>query len=148
MDRLAATIGANFLFPDFNCLVIDAGTCITCDYVDHEHNYRGGSISPGLAMKFQALHTFTQKLPLVEQPQQDVGLTGRNTIDAIRSGVLCGTVAELNGIIEAYSKKSSELIVLLCGGDAAFFETKLKGHIFVIPELVLIGLNRILNYNV
>lgn len=147
MDRLAAVVGANYLFPDADCLVIDAGTCITCDYVDQMKNYQGGSISPGLKMKFQALHTFTQRLPLVEQPQQDIGLTGRNTVDAISSGVLLGTTAELNGIIEAYSQKTSELVVVLCGGDAAFFETKLKGHIFAVPELVLVGLNRILNYN-
>jgi type III pantothenate kinase len=148
MDRLAAVVGANFLFPEFNCLVIDAGTCITCDFIDREKNYQGGSIGLGLAMKFQALHTFTQKLPLVEQTQQDVPLAGRNTTDAIRSGVLHGTIAELNGIIAAYAKISPELMVVICGGDAAFFETNLKAHIFVVPELVLIGLNRILNYNV
>lgn len=148
MDRLAAVTGANFLFPDFNCLVIDAGTCITCDYVDRERNYQGGSIALGLEMKFKALHTFTQKLPLVQQTQSEVPLTGRNTVDAIRSGVLHGSVAELNGIIGSYTKIAPELVVVLCGGDAAFFETNLKGRIFVVPELVLIGLNRILNYNV
>lgn len=148
MDRLAAVVGANYLFPDFDCLVIDAGTCITCDFVDKEKNFRGGSISPGLQMKFRAMHTFTQKLPLVEQTSLPVPLAGRTTAEAMQSGVLNGTVAELNGIISAYAEKSSQLVVVLCGGDAAFFETSLKAHIFAVPELVLIGLNRILNYNV
>ena len=148
MDRLAAVVGANYLFPDFDCLVIDAGTCITCDFVDQEKNFRGGSISPGLQMKFRAMHTFTQKLPLVEQANLPVPLAGRTTAEAMQSGVLNGTVAELNGFIAAYGANSEKMVVVLCGGDAAFFETSLKGHIFAVPELVLIGLNRILNYNV
>jgi len=147
MDRLAAVVGANFLYPDRDILVLDAGTCITCDYIDKNKNYQGGSITLGLDMKFRALHTFTQKLPLIEQKAAQVPLTGRNTADAIRSGVMHGTVAELNGIIQAYRVQSPDLVVVLCGGDAAFFETNLKATIFVVPELVLIGLNRILNYN-
>ena len=147
MDRLAAVVGANYLFPDFNCLVIDAGTCITCDFVDAEKVYHGGSISPGLQMKFKAMHTFTGKLPLVEQAEEIVPLSGKNTRDAMRSGVLNGTIAELNGFIQLYKRNTSDLAVVLCGGDAAFFETNLKATIFVVPELVLIGLNRILNYN-
>jgi type III pantothenate kinase len=141
-------IGANYLFPEADCLVIDAGTCITMDFVDRDKNYHGGSIAPGLEMKFRALHTFTQKLPLIQRTPEAVPLAGRNTAEAIRSGVLHGTVAELNGIIDAYRRQSPQLQVVLCGGDAAFFETNLKAPIFVVPELVLIGLNRILNYNV
>jgi type III pantothenate kinase len=147
-DRLAAVVGASFLFPDTDCLVIDAGTCITTDFVDRDKNYHGGSISPGLEMKFRALHTFTQKLPLIQEARETVPLAGRNTAEAIRSGVLNGTVAELNGIISAYRAQSPQLTVVLCGGDAAFFETNIKAPIFAVPELVLIGLNRILNYNV
>ena len=147
-DRLAAVVGANYLFPDTDCLVIDAGTCITMDFVDRDKNYLGGSIALGLEMKFRALHTFTQKLPLLQRPPAAVPLAGRNTAGAIQSGVLNGTVAELNGLISAYRSTSPDLVVVLCGGDAAFFETNLKAPIFVVPELVLIGLNRILNYNV
>ena len=147
-DRLAAVVGANYLFPDTDCLVIDAGTCITMDFVDRDKNYLGGSIALGLEMKFRALHTFTQKLPLLQRPPEAVPLAGRNTAGAIQSGVLNGTVAELNGLISAYRSTSPDLVVVLCGGDAAFFETNLKAPIFVVPELVLIGLNRILNYNV
>lgn len=148
MDRLAAVVGANYLYPAADCLVIDAGTCITCDFVDKSKNFWGGSISPGLQMKFRAMHTFTQKLPLVEQTFLPVPLAGRTTAEAMQSGVLNGTVAELNGIIAAYAGQTSQLAVVLCGGDAAFFETSLKPPIFAVPELVLIGLNRILNYNV
>jgi type III pantothenate kinase len=118
------------------------------DFVDRDKNYLGGSIALGLEMKFRALHTFTQKLPLLQRPPAAVPLAGRNTAGAIQSGVLNGTVAELNGLISAYRSTSPDLVVVLCGGDAAFFETNLKAPIFVVPELVLIGLNRILNYNV
>jgi type III pantothenate kinase len=141
-------IGASYLFPGTDCLVIDAGTAITIDFVDQHQHYHGGSIGLGLEMKFRALHTFTQKLPLIQRVPEPVPLAGRNTADAIRSGVLNGTVAELNGMIAAYRAQSPQLTVVLCGGDAAFFETNLKAPIFVVPELVLIGLNRILNYNV
>ncbi len=151
MDRLAAVVGANYLFPAQDCLVIDAGTCITFDYIDRNKNYYGGSISPGLAMKFKALHTFTGKLPLVEQTTKNpepVPLMGQNTIAGLQSGVLNGTLAEVDGLITAYTKQAPELTTVMCGGDAPFFETNLKARIFAVPNLVLIGLNRILNYNV
>ncbi|MHA6248636.1 type III pantothenate kinase [Pontibacter sp. CAU 1760] len=148
VDRIAAAVGANYLFPERNCLVFDAGTCITHDFVDQHGQYHGGGISPGLTMKFKALHTFTQRLPLVQRTGDAFPLTGQTTEESIRSGVLAGTVAELNGFIQAYSEKAVDLVVVLCGGDAGFFESNLKGRIFVIPELVLIGLHRILTYNV
>ena len=146
-DRIAAAVGANYFFPNRNCLVFDAGTSITHEYIDSGGNYHGGGISPGLAMKFKALHTFTQRLPLVHRTEK-FSLTGQTTEESIRSGVLAGTVAELNGFIQAYTEKAADLVVILCGGDAGFFESHLKGRIFVIPELVLIGLHRILTHNV
>lgn len=148
VDRIAGAVGANYLFPERNCLVFDAGTCITHDFVDQRAQYHGGGISPGLTMKFRALHTFTQRLPLIQRTGDAFPLTGQTTEESIRSGVLAGTVAELNGFIHAYSEKAADLVVVLCGGDAGFFESNLKGRIFVIPELVLIGLHRILTYNV
>ncbi|GAB3194881.1 type III pantothenate kinase [Pontibacter aydingkolensis] len=147
-DRIAAAVGVNYLFPRHNCLIFDAGTCITHDFVDKNGNYLGGGISLGLNMKFKALHTFTKRLPLVERTENEYPLTGQSTQESILSGVLAGTVAELNGFIQAYSEKAKDLVVILCGGDAGFFESKLKGRIFVIPELVLIGLHRILAHNV
>ncbi|MCC9136698.1 type III pantothenate kinase [Pontibacter silvestris] len=147
-DRIAGAVGANYLHPRHNCLIFDVGTCITHDFIDSLGNYHGGGISPGLNMKFRALHTFTERLPLVQQITHDFPLTGQTTLESIQSGVLAGTVAELNGFIQAYAEKAADLVVILCGGDAGFFESKLKGRIFVIPELVLIGLHRILAHNV
>ena len=150
MDRLAAVVGANHLNKGKNCLVIDAGTCITVDFIDKKGYYQGGSISPGLNMKFKALHNFTDNLPLLKREIEEIRefeLIGKNTHDAIRSGVINGTVAELEGIIRAYYNKYDDLKVVICGGNAKFFETKIKTPIFVIPELVLIGLNEILIKN-
>lgn len=143
-DRLAAVLGAFYLFPKTNCLIIDAGTCITYDFLDAEGNYHGGSISPGIQMKFRALHTFTQRLPLVEGETTLPELTGKNTLAAIKSGVLQGTLAEAQGIQEQYAKRAKSLVTVVCGGDAGFFESNLKGCIFAVPELVLIGLNTII----
>jgi type III pantothenate kinase len=150
-DRLAAAVGAAWLHPGYDTLIIDAGTAIKCDLVEGGHTYRGGSIAPGLRMRFRALHTFTGRLPLVEMPADSaapVPLTGDDTTAAIRSGVLNGAVAEVNGLIASYQARYPALRVLLAGGDAAFFQPRLKGPIFGIPELVLIGLHRILAHNV
>jgi type III pantothenate kinase len=146
-DRLAAVAGATAVHPNTDCLVIDLGTCITYDCIRANGHYLGGSISPGLRMRFKALHTFTARLPLIE-PEDEVGLTGRNTRDAILSGVIHGMTAEIEGIISKYQTIFPEIDVIFCGGDANFFESKIKQRIFVIPELVLIGLNRILEHNV
>lgn len=147
MDRIAGVCGAHQQFPGAHCLVIDAGTCITYDFLDREGNFLGGGISPGLMMRFQAVHTFTAKLPLVS-PVEKVSLIGNSTETCIQSGVINGLLEELNGIIRLYHEKFEGLRVILCGGDARFFENKLKGSIFAVPELVLSGLNSILIYNV
>ena len=148
-DRLAAVVGAKALCPDDDCLVIDLGTGITYDFIDQTSNYFGGGISPGLRMRLRAMHSFTSRLPLLEPPAgaDEVGLIGRTTRQAMLSGAVNGTAAELNGLVDAYARQASRLRVLVCGGDAAFFETRLKGSIFVVPNLVLIGLNRILQHN-
>ncbi|TGE20708.1 type III pantothenate kinase [Hymenobacter aquaticus] len=150
-DRLAAAVGAAWLWPTRSTLIIDAGTAIKCDWVEDGHTFRGGSIAPGLRLRFEALHTFTGRLPLVAMPTDPAAplpLTGTDTQAAIRSGVLNGAVAEVNGFIEAYRAQHPGLQVVLAGGDAGFFQPRLKGRIFVIPELVLIGLHRILVHNV
>lgn len=146
-DRLAAVCGALELFPRQNTLVINAGTCIIYDFIDKEKNYRGGAISPGLMMRFKAVHTFTSKLPLVDLVE-NVQLIGNSTESSIQSGVINGVVAELDGIIELYTRKFNDLKVILGGGDGQFFENKLKASIFASPNIVLIGLNSILIYNV
>ena len=147
VDRLAGVCGAQQFYPGENCLVIDAGTCITFDIIDDQGNYWGGGISPGLAMRFQAVNTFTAKLPLVH-PVAHPELVGNSTESCIQSGIINGLMAEMDGMINQYQKKFPLLRVILCGGDTVFFENNLKGSIFAIPELVLSGLNSILIYNV
>ncbi|MBB4603358.1 type III pantothenate kinase [Hymenobacter luteus] len=150
-DRLAAAVGAAWLLPGRNVVIVDAGTAIKCDLVEGGHTFRGGSIAPGLAMRFQALHTFTGRLPLVSHlpnVEASVPLTGTDTESAIRSGVVNGAVAEVRGLLADYEAQYPGLAVVLAGGDAAFFRARLKGPIFVIPELVLIGLHRILVHHV
>lgn len=145
-DRLAVVVGGKGIFPSDDILAIDAGTCITYDFIDQKNVYHGGSISLGLQMRFRALQHFTDKLPLVTKTT-DCELVGKTTETAIMSGVMQGTAAEMNGIIEQYQQKYPKIKVLLTGGDANFFETNIKSKIFVRPNLVLEGLNKILNYN-
>ncbi len=147
VDRIAAVCGAIEIFPNRNCLVIDAGTCINYEFIDAEFNYHGGAISPGIKMRFEALHKFTARLPLIKEFNR-TELVGNSTESCMTSGVLNGVLAEVNGIIDQYSKKFTDLGVILCGGDAYFFENNLKQPIFAAPDLVLYGLNRILEHNV
>ena len=147
VDRIAGVCGAYQKFQGSHCLVIDAGTCITYDFLDHDGSFLGGAISPGLMMRFQAVHTFTSRLPLVS-PVEKAKLIGDSTESCIQSGIVNGLTEEINGIINRYQENFEGLRVILCGGDARFFENKLKGSIFAVPELVLSGLNSILIYNV
>jgi type III pantothenate kinase len=146
-DRLSAAIAANDLFPKKNCLVIDAGTCITYDLITQEGEYLGGGISPGVSMRFKAMNAFTAKLPLVKR-KKEIELIGNTTDTALRSGGGLGAIFEVEGFIKAYRKKFSPLIVIFTGGDADFFADNLKTKIFVNHNLVLRGLNKILNHNV
>ncbi|MBX2914370.1 MAG: type III pantothenate kinase [Cyclobacteriaceae bacterium] len=146
VDRIAAACGAYEIFPNQNCLVIDTGTCINTEFIDATGTYHGGAISPGVNMRFKAMHTFTQSLPLL-QPETSAQLTGNSTETCMQSGVLNGTLAEVNGWIEKYNRQYKNLQVILCGGDYPLFENKLKQAIFVAPDLVLTGLNRILRYH-
>jgi len=145
-DRLAAAVGANELFPEQNLLIIDAGTAITYDIVNSKNQYLGGNISPGLEMRFRALNYFTGKLPLVEAAD-DFPLVGKNTTDAIRSGVENGIIYEIEHYIQTLNEVYEKLKIIITGGDAKFFDRKLKNSIFVHFNLTLIGLNRILEFN-
>lgn len=147
VDRLAGVCGAVALFPNEDCLVIDSGTCITFDCVTKHGVYLGGAISPGLKMRFQSVHTFTARLPLISA-KPDVRLIGNSTESCIQSGIVNGMCAEIDGIISRYQNGFPSIRVILCGGDTQFFENQLKASIFASPELVLIGLNRILSHNV
>lgn len=146
-DRIAAVAGAQFLFPNKNVLIFDAGTAITIDFIDSEGIYHGGNISPGIHMRFKALHHFTGKLPLVEQTDL-ISLLGSTTQMAINNGVIHGVIFEIENYIQQIHAQFSEIFAVLTGGDAQYLANKLKSPIFVEENLVLIGLNRILEYNV
>ncbi len=141
-DRLAAAIGANFLFPSSDCLVIDCGTAITIDYVSRHGEFIGGNISPGLQTRFKALHAFTGRLPLgrITDPPP---VLGDDTASAVNAGVLQGALYEIEGYIDNYPGCN----VVFTGGDALFFVKNIKNSIFVVCNLVLLGLNRVVNYN-
>jgi len=145
-DRLAAVAGAISLFPSYSILVVDVGTCITFDYIDAKKVYRGGAISPGISMRFNALHNFTSKLPLVTL-MNFKNLIGKNTHDSILSGVVNGVLAEVEAMINRYKNEYAVTKVIICGGNTDFFVDRLKSSIFANPNLVLTGLNEILIYN-
>ncbi len=145
-DRLAAAVAMHSLHPNKPGLSIDCGTCITFDLITADGCYRGGAISPGLEMRFKALHTFTEHLPLIPRAHQ-AALVGNTTEHSILSGVTNGVVAEMAGIINAYHTQYPGLVVVLTGGDCSFFEKALKNPIFADPKLVLKGLNSILTFN-
>ena len=145
-DRIAAVVGAVTQCPERDLLVIDAGTCITYEFVDAEGRYHGGNISPGLQMRFNALHHFTNRLPQVTREGRRT-VVGKDTDTAIRMGVLQGLEYEIGGYIKEWRQKYPRLLVFLTGGDEFSFDTNLKSIIFADRFLVLKGLNRILLYN-
>jgi len=146
VDRIALVSAAAMQYPQRNVLVIDAGTCITYDFIDAAAHYRGGAISPGLRMRYTGLHNFTAKLPLLEV-EVPVDLIGDSTEQSIHSGVILGTIKEIDGLIEAYQLRYKDLTVILTGGDAKFLSDQLKNSIFANSNFLLIGLNYLLDYN-
>lgn len=148
-DRIADACGAVSLHPGEPCLVIDAGTCITVDFVDANGTYHGGAIMPGLRMNLQALHTFTAKLPLIDpEGVEKAPVLGRSTEESLLAGTLGATLLALAGFVALYKEKAPGLHVLLTGGDAerlmAAGTTSGWEH---LPHLTLIGLNEIMIYN-
>ncbi len=146
-DRIAAAVGAYHLFPGENCLVIDAGTCITLDLVSAEGEFLGGNISPGIEMRLKAMHQFTARLPMVARTSEMPDELGDSTENAIRNGGELGALLEVEGFIRRMKKKYHPLRVVLTGGDADFFVKHTKTKIFAHQNLVLIGLNQILKHN-
>lgn len=145
-DRLAASIGAHSLYPNADVLCIDFGTCIKYNFVNASNEYVGGAISPGLQMRFKALNQFTSKLPLIEKEESIVKLIGQDTKGSILSGVINGAIKEVEGIIEEYKQNYPNIKIVITGGDGNFFAQNFKKNgIFTHPNLVLIGLNQILN---
>ena len=145
-DRLAAVVGAYSMFPGKDVLIFDAGTALTIDFLDRNGNFRGGNISPGLNMRFKALHEYTEKIFFCEQ-SDDYQLIGENSSSAIVSGVQFGMIFEVKNYIDIFVKKYPELVVILTGGDMNFFVNKFETRIFAEPNLVFIGLDKIIKYN-
>ena len=146
-DRIAASIGAYTLYPNCNVLVIDTGTCIKYNFTNSNNEYLGGGISPGLQMRFKALHQFTSKLPLIVFNSEIIDLIGNTTQQSILSGVVKGSVAEIDCIITEYKQQFTDLVCVITGGDSEYLCKQLKNSIFANQNLVLKGLNDILNYN-
>jgi type III pantothenate kinase len=145
-DRLAAVVGAHYLEPGKDILVIDAGTAITCELIESTGVYLGGNISPGMDTRFKALNYYTQKLPLVKETEI-IPFIGNCTETAVQAGVVNGICYEMDGYINDLRLKYPNLLVFLTGGHTNYFAKRLKNVIFANINLVLIGLNRILEYN-
>lgn len=145
-DRLALVAAAHDRHPHQNNLVIGCGTCITFNFINKNDEFIGGSIHPGLKMRLQAMHTFTGKLPLIELENKAV-LIGNDTKSNLLSGVLLAAVKEIDGMIDEYLVKFPQMNIIITGGDADLLVSRLKNEIFAIPNLTLMGLNHILEYN-
>lgn len=150
-DRLAAVVAAQFLKPRQNCLVIDSGTCITYNFLNANGAFLGGNIAPGLNMRLKAMHHFTARLPLLDRNTEgDVlnDIVGKSTEQAMLNGAQIGLLAEVEGFAQRFQKQFGDLEIILTGGDGAFLYKYLSiEKIYFEPDLVLIGLNRILNFN-
>jgi type III pantothenate kinase len=146
VDRLALVSGAVKLFPHKNALIIDAGTCITFDFISNENTYLGGAISPGIRMRYKSLNNLTANLPLLDTKLPE-DILGDTTDNAIHSGVIFGVLNEIEGAINHYMHKYSDLTVILTGGDANFLSKQLKSSIFANSNFLLQGLNHILQFN-
>jgi len=142
-DRIAAAVGANAMFPNQNCIVIDAGTCITYDFVDKNNIFRGGNISPGIYMRVKAMHDYTSNLPMVDLVVNEDFL-GKSTQEALQNGAVRGTFLEISSFIQLIFDKYGTSNVIFTGGDAKYFVNNFKSAIFANQNLVLVGLNEIL----
>lgn len=146
VDRIALVANAVVKYPKKKVLIIDAGTCITYDFVDEHKVYCGGAISPGISTRYKALNNYTANLPLLKIPQS-YSLIGSTTEQSMHSGIINGTINEIDGFINSYKQKNKNLTVVLTGGDTNFLIKRLKNTIFANPFFLLEGLNTILTYN-
>lgn len=140
IDRMVVAAGAVLNYPNQNRLVIDAGTCITYDFIDQNNNYLGGAISPGINIRYKSLNNYTAKLPLLSKHNTD-NFIGNSTENAIHSGVINGVCYEIEGFISQYLFKNQDLTIILTGGDADFLAKRLKSTIFANSNFLLESLN-------
>ena len=146
VDRMVLAAGAVCMFPNQNTLIIDAGTCVTYDFVTKNNEYLGGAISPGLRLRYESLHNFTAKLPLLEKkvPEKFIG---NNTEESIHSGIVNGLCNEIEGFISEYSVKNEQFTIILTGGDANFLANRLKSIIFADENFLLKSLQQLYTYS-
>ena len=140
IDRMVLAAGATLIYPNKNRLIIDAGTCITYDFVNAENEYLGGAISPGIKIRYKSLNNYTSKLPLLTLGE-DFEIIGNSTQSSIHSGVINGVIFEIEGFISQYSLKNQDLTIILTGGDAEFLAKRLKSTIFANSNFLLESLN-------
>jgi type III pantothenate kinase len=147
VDRIALISAAVDQYPNTNVLVFDVGSCITYDFVNKKKEYYGGAISPGIEMRYKALHSFTANLPKLTAATK-IPAVGNTTPNAIHLGVLQGVICEIEGVIELFKAKKQKLTIVLTGGDTIFLAKNIKSTIFANPNFLLEGLNSILKYNI
>jgi type III pantothenate kinase len=147
IDRMVLAAGATLQFRGQSRLIIDAGTCVTYDFVDHNDVYLGGAISPGLRLRYEALHHYTEKLPLLNTTDPNYFI-GKSTAESIHSGIVNGLAHEINGFIDEYSAQYSNFIIILTGGDTEFLAKRLKNTIFANSNFLLESLNQIFQYKI
>lgn len=145
-DRIALAAAAASIYPSQNSLVIDAGTCITYDFINAKNEYLGGAISPGIDMRYKSLPKYTGKLPLLSK-NEEFNLIGTSTSVSIHSGVINGVICEIKGVIAQYEQDFGDLTIVLTGGDTKFLFKQLKNSIFANQNFLLSGLNKILTFN-
>jgi type III pantothenate kinase len=156
IDRMVLASGAVLKYPNQNRLVIDAGTCITYDFIDEKDNYLGGAISPGIRLRFESLHSYTAKLPLLtlesikEQNSESdaIPFIGNSTLEAINSGVINGVINEIEGFISQYEAVYPKFIIILTGGDSEFLAKRLKNTIFANSNFLLESLNQTFQHKI
>jgi type III pantothenate kinase len=147
VDRIANAVAGHHYASGNYALIIDIGTCLKFDLVDPVGNYLGGSIAPGIGLRFKSMNDYTANLPLIEEYRQ-TALLGDSTKNSLMSGVVNGMTAEINGFIEQYTQQFPQLTIFLTGGDAILFDKALKSSIFVDRNFTLKGLFLILKHNV
>lgn len=145
-DRMVAAFAAKTMFPNAVSVIINAGSCITCDVVDAEGIYQGGNISPGIKMRLQAMHEFTDALPLVHI-EYHKELLGKSTVKALQNGAVKGALYEVESFLQEIMLNYEKPNIIVTGGDSKIFAKHLKFKIFAVPNLILFGLNNILRYN-
>ncbi|SEH70223.1 type III pantothenate kinase [Paenimyroides aquimaris] len=136
IDRIVLAAGATLKYPNQNRLIIDAGTCLTYDFINNQDQYHGGAISPGIGLRYKSLHDYTANLPL-EKISELHSFVGNSTSASIQSGVLNGVIAEIEAFIDHFKHQDENLTVILTGGNSEFLVNRLKNSIFANPNFLL-----------